>query len=1141
MTVLCRTVLLLLIAALSLPHPLHAQRSWKAHSVLASGAWFRVAVPADGVYKMDAAFLSGLGLGASVPSGALRVYGGNAAMVPESNAAPRVDDLEELALLVQDGGDGTLSGADYVLFYARGPHAWQKDSANRAFTHEKNLYSEVAYYFITVGGTGKRITAAAAVAPGPQVVSTFDEHVFYENDSVNFLNSGKDWWGAEFSSLPGRSLARSFALDAPGAVAGSPLRLRTRVAARSIGNGSSFRIDLNGQAALQVPVLPVSGIFNDLFAQQSTQTGYTLFSGSGMTFTYTYVPGGPNAQGWLDYIDVNYRRALSLPAGGQLLFRDWTSVGGGGATFRLSGAGTNTQVWDVTDPFNAQAVAATLGGGVLSFGAATDRLREYAAFATDFPVPQAAGTVPNQDLHASTPADLLIVAHPAFLAQAQQLAAFHRQHDGLRVVTATTDQVYREFAGGSPDPGALRDFAKLYYDRYRSGWGSSGKYLLLLGRGSFDYKDRVRNNTNYVPVYESPISLDPLSTYASDDYFGFLDDNEDINSGLLVNTLDLGIGRIPARSAAEAQNFVDKVLAYHSAASLGPWRNNATFVADDQDYNLHLDDAEAMSATAAAQDSFLNETKIYLDAYRKEGGTAGGTYPQANAAISNNILNGTLIWNYSGHGGYARLAEETIADQDIIASWNNANKLPLFITATCDFAPYDLPGITSLGEDLLVRPRTGAIALMTTNRVVFAFSNRLLNNNYLQVALQPDASGRYKSLGEAVQASKNLTYATSGDVTNNRKFALMGDPAMTIGFPKGRVRPLLVNGHPIATADTLSATEFAEIEGEVTNLAGNRLGDFNGTVSLTLYDKPQTLHTLGNDPTSTPVPFQAQTSSLFRGKVTAQAGRFKFRFRLPRDINFQYGNGRMSFYAQDSTRDATGMSRNVLIGGLAPGANDDHEGPQIKAWLNDERFVNGSVTNENPVLLLRLADSSGINTGNAGIDHDIVVTLDGNNHTYYVLNDFYETEPDTYQRGSVRFQLPALAPGRHSLTIKAWDVVNNSNTYTLEFTVARDEDLVIDHVINYPNPFTTHTQFWFEHNKPGLDLRVRAEIFTVTGKLIKTIARTINTEGTRSIETEWDGRDDYGQRVGRGVYIYRLTVESADGKRASQLQKLVVL
>ncbi|RYY95382.1 MAG: T9SS type A sorting domain-containing protein, partial [Chitinophagaceae bacterium] len=370
---------------------------------------------------------------------------------------------------------------------------------------------------------------------------------------------------------------------------------------------------------------------------------------------------------------------------------------------------------------------------------------------------------------------------------------------------------------------------------------------------------------------------------------------------------------------------------------------------------------------------------------------------------------------------------------------------------------------------------------------------------------------------------------------------LLGDPAMTLGFPRGRVRPTLVNGHPIATADTLSATEFAEIEGEVTNGAGARLTDFNGTVSLTLFDKPQAVRTLANNPTSLPVTFQSQTATLFRGTVSASSGAFRFRFRMPRDINFQYGAGRMSFYAQDSSRDATGFTGSVQIGGLAPGAPNDREGPVIRAYLNDERFVNGSISNQNPVLLLRLADSSGINTGSAGIDHDIVVTVDDNNRQYYVLNDFYETERDSYQKGSVRFQLPELSAGPHRLHIKAWDVLNNSSTYTLEFVVAKDEDLVLDHVLNYPNPFTTKTQFWFEHNKPGMDLRTTVEIYSVTGRIIKTLRRTINTTGNRSSEVDWDGRDEFGDRVGRGVYLYRLSVESADGRKAGRLQKLVIL
>ncbi|MDB5252273.1 MAG: porU [Flaviaesturariibacter sp.] len=1115
-----------------------AQRTYKPHSVLASGAWYKIGVSEEGIQKMDAAFLTGLGLGSSIPSGQLRIFGGESGMLPESNAAGRTDDLEELAILVVDGGDGIINGSDYVLFYTPGPNPWRKDSANARFSHSKNLFSDQAFYFLSVGGTGRRVSTAPPTGPGAVTVTTFDERLYHELDSVNFLSSGKEWYGEELSNLPGHGTTRQFSLPASGVVPGAPFVLSTDLAARSIGSASRFTIQLNGQVLQQAFVPPVSSGLNDLFAQ-SARTVSSLPAPASPSLTFTFTPGGFNAQGWINWFEVFYRRQLAVN-GGQLLFRDWASVGNPAATFRISGADATTQVWDVTNPLSPARMPASLAGGELSFSNAAQSLHEYVAFGTGGFTPKPYGRIGNQDLHNSAEADLLVITHATFLQQALRLAQFHQQRHGMRTIVVTTEQVFNEFAAGRPDPTALRDFTKMYYDRYRASWASGGKYLLLFGRASFDYKDRVNNNTNFVPAYESTYSLDPLATYTSDDFFGFLDDNEDINSNLLINTLDIGIGRAPVANAAEAKNFVDKIFDYHSPASFGPWRNNTNFIADDEDFNLHLQDAETLTQTTASVAPDLNITKIYLDAFRQEGGTAGGRYPQANAAVNNNIYNGTLIWNYSGHGGPPRLAEEVIIDQSIVNTWANRYRLPLFITATCDFAAYDLPNVASLGENLLVRPLTGAIALMTTTRVVFAFSNRILNNNYLRIALEPDPAGRYKSLGEAVQAAKNFTYLNGGDIINNRKFALLGDPAMTLGYPQMNVNPLTVNGRPLAgAADTLSATEEALITGEVTSPAGVRLANFNGTVYLSLYDKPQTIRTLANDPTSIAVPFQSQTSSLFRGKVSAVNGLFSFRFKLPRDLNFQYGSGKLSFYANDSTRDANGYSTNIIIGGIAPGAITDKEGPTIRAYLNDEKFANGGLVNQTPVLLLRLADSSGFNTGNAGIDHDIVVTVDDDNRNFYILNDFYESELNSYQKGAVRFQLPAFAPGRHTLRIKAWDVMNNSSETTIEFTVAANEALVLDHVLNYPNPFTTKTSFWFEHNRPGMDLQVKVEIFTITGRIIKTITRTINTEGNRSSDTDWDGTDAFGDKVGRGVYLYRLSVQSADGKKASHLQRLV--
>ncbi len=1091
------------------------------------------------MYKIDVPFLASLGVSGSIASSVIRLFGNGGAMLPEANSASRIDDLQENAIMVMDGGDGVLNGSDYILFYASGPNHWYNDSVNHRFSHKKNLYSDKAYYYLSLGGVGKRISNQTATYSPDVTVTSFDERIYHELDSINFLSSGKEWYGEEFSDAPGHNLSTTFTVPVTDALVGQPATIMSSVVARSVNAASRFDVAINGSTVQQVSVPAVTAVYLDAFAQQAQQASTFSLGQNNAAVTYTFSPGSFNVQGWLNWFELFYRRHLSYN-NQTLFFRDWTSTGRDAATFIIDNATTSLQVWDITDPLQPVKMNTAINGNRLTFNNDAKTLHEYVCFANNFLVPQAVGAVPNQDLHNTTAASYLIITYPLFLAQAQRLAVFHQQKDKLQPVVVTTSQVFNEFSGGIPDPAALRDFVKMYYDTYRSAWNKSEKYLLLFGAASFDYKDRVANNTNYVPCYENPIATDPLATYTTDDFFGFLDDKEDINSGLLINRLDIGIGRTPCKNEEEAKNFVDKVEAYRTA--FGPWRNNLDFVADDGDYNLHLQDAESITSNAATIAPVFNQQKIYLDAFKKEGGSAGGQYPQVKELINNTINNGTLLLNYNGHGSPDRLAEEAVIDQPMVNSWNNADKLPLFITASCDFAPYDIPSSTALGINLLVRPKTGAIALMTTTRVVFAYSNRIMNDNYLQVALKKDSSGHYKTLGTAVKEAKNYTYQTSSDLINNRKFTLLGDPAMTLGFPQLTVQATAVNSKDItSSADTVSATQLVTIQGRVVNDTGTIVSSFNGTAYATLFDKPQTITTLGNDATSQPVPFQLQTNALFKGKVTVTGGNFVFTFRMPKDINYQYGKGKLSLYAQNGAIDGNGFSTNIIIGGVDTAAVADKEGPVINAYLNDEKFVNGSITNPSPVLIVKLADSSGINTAGTGIGHDLIATLDNDNKTFYTLNNFFESDLNSYQKGSLRFQLPQLTPGHHTLTIKAWDVLNNSSEYNLEFTVINSDQLEINHVLNYPNPFTNHTTFWFEHNQPLTDLKVKVEIFTVSGKLIKTIQQTINDEGNRSSEVQWNGKDEFGSKVGRGVYIYRLTVRSANGKQVNKLEKLVIL
>ena len=1118
------------------------QRNYSPNSVLSTGNWYQLSVKQSGVYKIDIPFLNSLGVSTNnLASSSVRLYGNGGNMLSESNTGIYADDLTENAVEIIDGGDGIINGSDYILFYAPGPDEWKKDSVNQRFSHIKNLYSERSFYFLTIGANGKRITTAPGFNNPNTTINTFSERYFHELDSINFLASGKEWYGEEFANAPGKTLTRDFMVTIPGLQSNSAIILNSDLIARSAGIGSRFDIKINNQPVGQLLLNAVGGGQYDLFAQEGRMISSISSVQSPLTITYSYVPGSFNSQGWLNWFEVFARRNLSLTGAGQLQFRDWASVGNNIAEFVVSNADQSTSVWDITDPLSPVKMPGTVSNNEFRFRNSCARLKEYVAFNTNnFLIPVAEGTVQNQNLHNAIAKDLIIISYPAFIEQARRLAQLHVQRNGLRTLVITPAQVYKEFAGGNPDPTAIRDFVKMYHDKYRNIPADKLKYLLLFGDASFDYRDRTANNSNYVPAYQSSASLDALATYTSDDFFGFLDDNEDINSGIIINDLDIGIGRVPARTIDEAKNFVDKVLAYMDPKSYGPWRNNVTFIADDEDQNLHFQDAEILSSTTNSVAPFLNQQKIYLDAFQQESGPGGSRYPQANQASNNQIFNGTLIWNYNGHGGARRLAEETILDQEMVNSWNNPDRLPLFITATCDFAPFDNPGINSIGENILLRPKTGAIALMTTTRVVFAFSNRIINNNYLQIALQPGVNGKYRSLGDAVRDVKNYTYQTSADIINNRKFTLLGDPALTPGFPSLKVRITNVNGLSSPQQDTLSSKETVVLVGEVTDLSGNVLNNFNGNVYSTIFDKPQIITTLGNDATSQPAPFSAQTSVLFKGKSTVTNGRFSVTFKVPKDINYQYGNGKISLYAENGNNDAGGFFTGFIVGGIGNNIISDNEGPAIRSYLNDEKFVNGGITNQTPILILKLSDSSGINTVGNGIGHDIIAVLDNDNRKFFVLNDFYEGELNSYQTGMIRFQLPELEPGEHTIKVKAWDILNNSNEVVLDFRVAKDEELTLSHVLNYPNPFTTHTQFWFEHNRPGQDITATVEIFSLTGIIIKTIRKTINSPGNRSNDLEWNGRDEYGNRVARGVYLYKLTLAAPGNQKKQKIEKLVI-
>jgi hypothetical protein len=1124
-------------------------------SVLANGQWFKIAVSRDGIFRIDRSFLESLGVNvSSINPAQLAIFGNGGGMVPEDNSDFRHDDLVENATILSGGGDGSFDNGDYLLFYGQGPDRLRYDGLR--FRQVKNLYADQTYYFLTTNqGTGLRVgEMAESPASATAIVSDFDEAVFYDKDEENLLKSGKQWFGDFFDVFTAN---RTYSFSIPDRISSEPIWIEASVAARSAVSSSSFEVLVNGSSVLDLPLSTITIGFDRLYAQSRISNAELTTSGDNLSVQLRYTSDA-TARGWVDYLLINARRNLRLPGSGSMSFRDSRSMGPSAvAEFRLSNATTAT-VWDVTDPTIPKKIQGSLIGSEFRFKADAEEMRDYIAFRDNDILPAtqivSLGPLANQDLHNPSRGfpDLIVVTHPNFVDQARRLAGFHADQDGLDTIVVMTPQLFNEFGNGAPDPSAVRDFARMFYERAATE-SELPRYLLLFGDGSYDYKNLDYDasvNQNFVPTFESVNSTNPINTFVSDDFFGFLDPGE---GGTVITRdtlgLDLGIGRLPVKTAAEARDVVDKIIHYSSEASLGSWRNVVTFVADDEDGDLHRRDADRIAEEeVAAVYPVYNIDKIYLDAYQQVSASGGERYPDANQAISNRMFSGTLIMNYTGHGSEQSWAKERVLSESDISAWTNFDKLALFITATCSFSRYDNPAATSAGEQTLLLADGGAIALITTVRLVFSNANFETNREIFRLIFEPMPDGSRPTLGDVVRLTK-VGLATGPDLSdgdNNRKFTLLGDPALRLAYPDYNVVTTSVNGLPAdgAVSDTLRGLAKVQIAGEVRDDAGNRLESFNGLVFPTIYDKASTLATLSNDGTSSPVRnFQLQKNIIYRGRASVSSGQFSYEFIVPKDISYNFGKGKVSYYADNGVQDASGFDTSVVIGGTADDIVQDDQGPEIGVFMNEETFAFGGITDQQPTLLVKLNDESGINTVGNGIGHDITAVIDEDDQSILTLNEFYESDLDSYQSGSLNYRLSTLESGRHSIRIKAWDVHNNSGEGYTEFIVAESSELALKQLLNYPNPFTTRTEFMFEHNRPGDLMQVMVEIFTVTGKRIKTIVQDVVTDGYRIDGIIWDGLDDFGDTIGRGVYVYKVSVRSVSdpSSRASAFEKLVLL
>lgn len=1129
-TLLTRRIILLFFFLTTVVH------SQVTSSVLDSGEWFKFAVDTTGIFKIDKVFLDQIGiLTENLNPKKLHIYGNGGNLLPELVGDFRYADLEENAIFIKGEEDQSFDSSDYILFYAKGPHSWQVNSESGEVHHKQNIYSDHSYYFITINeNDGKRIQEGVPVSGNFNLkVTSFNDYTFYEKETINLFATGRSWLGEEFSI----ENQRSFIIPFPKAEPGEPVNIKVAAVAVS-GLSSTMEVVVNSQNVFDLNFTASS---SSTLASDRVRSG-TITDNVSQTVAINLNynnQGNPSARAYLDFIEISGKKQL-IADNFQFSFRNFEVANTSGiVAYEIQNSQNIFQIWDVTNhthPINIENESST---GPFTFKANAGNLKEYIVLhQEDYYLPLALpnSKIKNQNLHAIKDINYLIITSNEFTSQAQRLADFHIENSDLTAKVVVLDEIYNEFSSGSSDITGIRDFIKHVYDTNTSNNGKL-KYVCFFGDASYDYKNRITGNNNIVPVYLAEESFNLAFSYVTDDFFGMLEPFEGTMSS--SHSLDVATGRIPVSTQQQATEVVDKILRDHDARSFGDWRNKITLLADDIDANSDISIQSGMEIIAdniKENKPVFNVNKIYADSYVQKNSSGGERYPDVKTAITNAIETGTLVFDYFGHGGEDGFAQERFLDLSQVKGFQNENTLPLFITVTCEFSRFDNPSRTSAGEFTFWNKTGGAASMISTTREVFISVGQAFNTNLMAVLLE--FNNEDLTISESLAKTKNA-------YSNFQKFFIyyFGDPVKKLAIPEPNIKITKVNGVDInQSVDTLKALSRIRIEGIVTDHLDDVLENFNGELSTTIFDKPINKTTLDNDNFGIITIFDSQESKLFKGLSSVKSGNFSLEFIVPKDIRIAYGNGKLSFYADDDSIQRAGFNNTIVVGGINENAPEDVAGPEIQLFLNDESFLDGSYTNSSPNLIAKLFDPSGINTSVTAVDHDIVGVLDEDESNPIVLNDFYQTELDDFTKGKVIFRLRDLTVGPHTLRLKAWDTYNNSSEAILNFVVVSDAGLTLNNILNYPNPFVNYTEFWFQHNKPNELLKVQVQIFTITGKLIKTINQQVQTVGSLVRNITWNGLDDFGKRMGKGVYIYKLKVTSTlNGISSEKYEKLVIL
>lgn len=1099
-----------------------AVERYAGNSVLHSGRWYKIRVSESGVFRLTRQFLSKIGF--NDPS-KVRLYGYGGAVLPETGLENLTDDLPEVPL---------WRSGDNILFYAQGPLSWYRVD-DGSYQHRWNTYSKYGYYFLTADNdVTPAVMEEMPVQTGQAVtVDSYPDYLLYEKDAFSWMESGRMFFDSyDYATGP----TKSYRFNMDGAVGDAAL---VSVSFSTDGSsGSVLEASFNGTELGTMTIPPRGG--NDVASVKSAKFSYNGPLGGDCTVGL-HLKQNSDMSARLDYIRVNYFRSLAL-RGPFSNFR--THPVRTPVIFRIA-TDRNPVVWNISN-HNIRLVPSSVSDGfcVTSPTDGSDG-NEYVILDPDasFPEPEAVGGIENQNLHSLDSIDMVIIipADGSLQTQAERLAEAHRQADGIAVAVIRADRIYNEFSSGTPDATAYRRFMKMLYDKAEPGTGP--RYLLLFGGGLWDNRMVTSSWPGMSPdncllCYESENSVSTTSSYVSDDYFGLLEDGK--GQKLTTEKIDIGIGRIPVLNVSDAEAVVNKTISYIRGENAGEWQNTVVILGDDGDDNLHMSQADELASGIGGSYPSLRLRKLYWDSYPMEASSSGNSYPAVRKDILEQLEEGALLVNYTGHGAHNVFSHENVLLLNDFSTMSSRH-LPLWVTASCDIAPFDASS-ECIGVNALLNPKGGALALLTTTRTVYSSLNMKINVLFDNYVLRQE-----NTLGDAARLAKVQLVTPSSSIQdfseNKLHYVLLGDPALHLDVPQSRIvidsiaTDALQDGMPIAQAGGRMT-----LTGYVAGADGRPDEGFSGTIHPYIYDSMSHIVTRNNaEAANEPFEYDDYDKLLFHGSDSVRSGRFSIELPVTRDIRYSDAAGRAVLYAVSKEGIAVnGHSEDFLVGGTSLFMPADSAGPDIRMYLNSPDFIDGNSVNSAPCFMAELYDADGINAFGSGIGHDLLLVIDNDPRFTYVLTRYYSPVDIDYRRGRIVFPLPDLPEGKHTLMFRAWDVLGNSSTETVRFEVREGIRPDVMSVTLTENPARERTSFVISHDRPGSVESFELTVADSGGRVMWQGTYQDTSKSNISV-IDWNLVTSSGQKLQRGLYIFKVTMHTKDGAYRSASGKLIIV